>query len=239
MPFRGGADLRPDDVSAMLDAVPDDPWFSWSYIQNNADALGAAFTEHVELTALAMLFAAVLAIPLGVCAYRARWLTAPILALSGVLYTVPSLALFALLAPFLGLTATTVLVGLVMYALLIIVRGTLTGLRQVPEEVRDAADGMGYGSFAMLMRIEIPLAMPSILTGLRIAAVSTVALVTVGAVLGRGGLGGLILSGFRNNLYKPQIVTATVLCVALALACDLLLSWLGRLITPWTRKAAR
>ena len=231
MPFQGVA------VGTVFYTVPDDPWFSWSYIQNNADSLGAAFTEHVQLTALAVLFAAVLAIPLGVLAYRSRWLSAPILALSGVLYTVPSLALFALLAPFLGLTATTVLVGLVMYALLIIVRGTLTGLRQVPEEVRDAAEGMGYGGFAMLTRIELPLALPSILTGLRIAAVSTVALVTVGAVLGKGGLGGLILSGFRNNLYKPQIVTATVLCVALALACDLLLAWLGRLVTPWTRKA--
>ncbi|GLZ80573.1 glycine/betaine ABC transporter permease [Actinorhabdospora filicis] len=218
-------------------AANSDPWFTWSYVRNNADALGAAFTEHVTLTALTMLFAALLAVPLGVLAYKARWLTAPILALSGVLYTVPSLALFALLAPFLGLTMTTVLVGLVMYALLIIVRGTLTGLRQVPEEVRDAARGMGYGGMRMLTRIELPLAMPSILTGLRIAAVSTVALVTVGAVLGKGGLGGLILSGFRNNLYKPQILTATVLCVALALVCDVLLAWAGRLLTPWTKGA--
>jgi osmoprotectant transport system permease protein len=145
---------------------------------------------------------------------------------------------FALLAPFLKLSLTTVVVGLVMYALLIIVRATLTGLRQVPPEVIDAAGGMGYGRFQLLARVELPLALPSIMTGLRIATVSTVALVTVGAVVGHGGLGGLILLGFRNNTYKPQIVTGTILCVLLALAFELVLSLATRAMTPWARRRA-
>ena len=154
--------------------------------------------------------------PLAVLAYWVRPLTGPILALSGVLYTIPSLALLAFAGA--GRSAPTsapsVLIALVLYALLVIVRNSLTGLNQVPAEVRDAAAGMGYGRFGRLLRVELPLALPGILTGLRLATVSTVALVTVGAIVGNGGLGDLILGGFRNNFYKAQILTATILCVA-------------------------
>jgi osmoprotectant transport system permease protein len=197
----------------------------------------SALTQHLELTAVSVLIAAVIAVPLGVLAYRVSWLTGPILALSSVLYTIPSLGLFAILAPFLGLYASTVVVGLVLYALLVIVRNTLTGLQQVPGEVRAAATGLGYGRFGMLTRIELPLSLPSIMTGLRIATVSTVAMVTVGSVVGGyGGFGELILEGFRNNFYKAQIMTATIACVLLALVLDLILVGIGRLITPWTRR---
>ena len=187
------------------------------------------------LTALTVVVAVAIGVPLGILAYRVRWLAGPILGLSGVLYTVPSLALFALIYPFTGLGYTTVLIGLVAYALLIIVRNTLTGLQQVPPDVLEAATGMGYSATSRLLRIELPLAMPSIVTGLRIATVSTVALVTVGVIVGYGGLGQLILEGFRNNEYRAQIATATVLVVALALVLDLLLAALGRLAAPWAK----
>ncbi|MGH8876274.1 MAG: ABC transporter permease [Stackebrandtia sp.] len=214
---------------------PRNPWFSWSYVEDNADQLGSAVLEHLELTLVSVVVAAVISIPLGVVAARSRFAAALILSGSGVLYTIPSLAVFALLAPFLGQSLVTVEVGLVMYAMLIIVRATLTGLRQVPPDVIDAAGGMGYNRIHLLTRVELPMAVPSIMTGLRIATVSTVALVTIGAVVGHGGLGGLILTGFRNNLYKPQIVTATILCIALALAFEVLLTLLTRALTPWMK----
>lgn len=215
---------------------PGNPWFSWDYVQGNTETILAALREHAALTAQAVLIAAVVAIPLAVLAYWYRRLTGPILALSGVLYTVPSLALFSFVAPYLGIGTATVLVGLVVYALLLIIRNTLAGLNQVPAEVRDAARGMGYGRLAQLTRIDLPLALPGIITGVRLATVSTVALVTVGVLVGHGGLGQLILGGFRNNFFKAQIMTGTLLCVALALVLDLLLAGLGRLLTPWARR---
>ncbi|GGK33800.1 hypothetical protein GCM10010124_27960 [Pilimelia terevasa] len=224
-------------VAGAARVAPDNPWFSWRYAQDNADAVLAALREHVGLTVTAVLVAAVVAVPLAVAAYWFRPLTGPILALAGVLYTVPSLALFAFLGPYLGIRPRTVLVGLVIYALLVLVRGTLVGLRAVPEHVRDAARGLGYGRLARLLRVELPLALPGIMTGLRLATVSTVALTTVGVLVGYGGLGQLILGGFDNNFYRAQIMTGTVLCVALALVLDLLLAGLGHLVTPWLRRA--
>jgi osmoprotectant transport system permease protein len=184
-----------------------------------------------------VVIAAVVAIPLAVLAYWYRRLTGPILALSGVLYTIPSLALFAFLAPFIGIGRVTVLIGLVLYALLMIVRNALAGLTQVPGDVLEAARGMGYGRFARLWRIELPLAVPGILTGIRLATVSTVALTTVGILVGHGGLGQLINAGFHAN-YRAEIGTATVLAVLLALLLDLVLVGVGRVLTPWSRRGA-
>lgn len=226
------------DSPALAYADASNPWFSWQYLHDNADTILAALREHATLTAQAVVLATVVALPLAVLAYWYRSLTGPILALSGVLYTIPSLALFALLAPFVGIGRGTVLIGLVLYALLLLVRNILTGLVRVPEEVRDAARGMGYGRFAQLVRVELPLALPSVLTGLRLATVSTVALVTVGVLVGHGGLGQLIYAGFHAT-YRAEIATGTVLCVLLALVLDLLLAGLGRLATPWTRRSGR
>lgn len=214
---------------------PGNPWFSWDYVRRNSDTLVAALGEHVLLTVVTVVVAAVIAVPLAILAYRVGWLSGPILGLSGVLYTIPSLALFAFLAPFTGLHIRTVLIGLVLYALLVLVRSTLTGLTQVPSDVRDAARGMGYGRLAMLWHVELRLALPAIISGLRVATVSTVALATVGQVAGFGGLGNLIIAGFTNNYYRAQILTATLLCVALALVLDGLLVLGGRAIMPWTR----
>lgn len=212
------------------------PWFSWDYVRVNLDTLLAALREHILLTVAAVLIAAVIAIPLSIVAYRVRWLTGPLLATTGTLYTIPSLALFAFLAPFTGVSFGTVLIGLVLYALLIVLRGSLTGLQQVPSEVREVATGMGYGPVAALWRVELPLALPSIMTGLRIATVSTVALVTVGDIVGIGGFGTVILSGFRNNFYRAQIMTGTLATVALAFVFDALLVLLGLAVMPWARR---
>ncbi|MGC5017506.1 ABC transporter permease [Micromonospora sp. DT47] len=220
-------------------ADPGNPWFSWQYVRDNSDTILAALREHASLTARAVLIAALVALPLAVAAYWFRTLAGPILALTGVLYTIPSLALFAFIAPYLGIGAVTVLTVVVLYALLVIVRNAVAGLNQVPPEVRDAAEGMGYGRWARLFRIDLPLALPGILTGVRLATVSTVALVTVGVVVGRGGLGQLIFAGFQNNFYKAEIMTGTVLCVLLALVLDLILAGLGRLLTPWLRGQVR
>jgi osmoprotectant transport system permease protein len=215
------------------------PWFSWSYVQDNADTIRDALLDHVVITVWSVAIAVAIAVPLAVLAYWVRPLATPILTSAGVLYTIPSLALLAFLAPFLGTGRTPVVVALVMYALIIIIRNSLTGLQQVPGDVREAATAMGYGRSARLLRVELPLALPAILTGLRLATVSTVALVTVGAAVGsQGGLGALILSGFRNNVYKAQIATAALICVLLALVLDLLLVALTRALTPWTRSKA-
>jgi osmoprotectant transport system permease protein len=225
-------------VSAGILADPagaPNPWFSWSYVTQNSNTILDALRYHITVTAEAMGFAILVAVPLAVLAHWFRPLASPILGVSGVLYTIPSLALFAFLAPFTGVTGTTtILIGLVLYALLLIIGNTITGLRQVPPEVLDAARGMGFGRLGRLFRVELPLALPGIMTGIRLATVSTVALVTVGVVLGQGGLGQLIISGLRNNYYKAEILTGTVLCVALGLALDLILAGITKLITPWT-----
>jgi osmoprotectant transport system permease protein len=225
--------------SAILADEPNNPWFSWAYIRNNISTLTDALEQHVTLTVVSVAVAAAIAIPLAVAANRVRWLAAPILASTGVLYTIPSLALFAILGPALGLSFKTAAIGLIMYALLAIARNALTGLQQVPADVRDAATGMGYSRAAMLWRIELPLAMPSIVTGLRIATVSTVALVTVCAIVGYGGFGNVMVNGFNTNYYKPQIMTGALACVGLALIFDLVLIWLGRLAMPWARRGGR
>lgn len=214
----------------------DNPWVSWRYLENNGDRIAAQLTEHIALTSQAVLVAALVGIPLAIAAYWFRSLTGPILAAAGVLYTIPALAVFAFLGPYLGIGLRTVVVPLAVYALLVIIRTTLTGLVAVPSDVRDAARGMGYGRVAQLLRIELPLALPGVVTGLRLATVATVAMTTIGAIIGHGGLGQLILDGFRNSFFKAEILTGAVLCVALALVLDLLLLGLGRLATPWARR---
>jgi osmoprotectant transport system permease protein len=213
------------------------PWFSWSYIRDNGDTLWDALVDHVAITVWSVAIAVAIAVPLAVLAYWVRPLATPILTSASVLYTIPSLALLAFLAPFLGTGRTPVVTALVMYALIILIRNALTGLQQVPGDVREAATAMGYSRVARLWRVELPLALPAILTGLRLATVSTVALVTVGSIVGsQGGLGSLILNGFRASLYKAQILTATLACVLLALTLDLLLVGLTWALTPWTRR---
>jgi osmoprotectant transport system permease protein len=225
-------------VQAAAADAPANPWFSWDYVQDNSSDILSALEQHVTLTVQTILIAIVVAAPLALAARRWRRLEAPIVGTTGALYTIPSLALFAVLAPFTGLRARTVLIGLVMYALLVLVRNFVAGLDGVPAEVREAARGMGYGGARMFLRIDLPIALPAILTGIRIATVSTVALVTVGVIVGYGGLGRLIIRGFNNNFYRAEIVTASLLCVLLALVLDLALLALSWAVSPWSRRRA-
>ena len=188
----------------------------------------------LPISAVSVALGAAVALPLGLLAFRSPRARGLVLGASTALYTIPSLAMFSLLLPFTGLSATTVVVGLVLYSLTVLVRSVLAGLDGVPADVVEAATGTGYGRSSLLLRVQLPLALPTLLAGLRVATVSTVALVTVGAILGYGGLGNLLYSGLRTQ-FHAEVLTATVLVVALAVAADLLLLGLQRLLTPWRR----
>ena len=210
------------------------PWLSWRYVQDNGADIAEALGQHVGLTVQAVLVALLLALPLAALAHLRPRLAGAVLGISGALYPVPSLALFALIYPFLLDARLSVVIGLVMYALLVLVRNVLVGLQGVPEEVRDAARGLGYRRLRLLLTVELPYATPAVVAGVRLATVTTVALATIGVVVGYGGLGQLMFRGFQSN-YHAEVATATLLCVALALAGDLLLRLVGYVVTPWLR----
>jgi len=217
-------------------AAPPNPWFSLQYLQRNWHEVVDQLLVHTTVTLEAVAIALVIAFPLAILARRIPRLARPILGVSGVLYTVPSFALFALLAPYTGIGRTTVLIGLVMYALLVLVRNILVGLQGVDADVVDAARGLGYSPMELLLRVEVPNALPSIVAGLRLATVSTVALVTVGVVVGYGGLGQLMFRGLQSN-YRAQIATSSLLCLLLALVLDLIIVAAARWAMPWRRGA--
>nr|WP_246283486.1 ABC transporter permease [Nocardioides perillae] len=209
-------------------------WVCADYLRDRGDQLRDAAVEHLAITGAALVLAVLLAFPLALLARRSPRLEAAVLGLSTSLYAVPSLALLPLLVPFTGLSATTVVIGLALYSLTILVRAVLDGLRSVPAETREAAVGLGYAPARLLLRVELPLALPVMLAGLRVAAVSTVALTTVGTVVSWGGLGDLISSGVSTD-FKAQLLAAAVLCVLIALALDALVVLAQRALTPWTR----
>lgn len=211
-----------------------DPWVRWDWVTSHTDDIWAATRQHVELTVIAVGVGLLLSFPLALLARRWRWLQSPILSVTGILYTIPSLALFALLVPWTGLSRTTSAIGLVSYTLLILVRNILVGLEGVPAEVKESARGMGFGPGRQLVQIELPLAVPVILAGLRIATVTTIGLVTVTALIGQGGLGQLILDGLIRDFRTPLVV-GSVLSVALAVVADGALARLQRVLTPWAR----
>jgi osmoprotectant transport system permease protein len=219
-----------------VDEAPN-PWFDPGYVVDNWDTILRYLGEHVRLTIGAVVLGALIALPLALLARRNRVLAGSVLGLSTVVYTIPSLAMFAFIFPFTGLSSTTVLIGLVAYSLVILVRNFLAGLQGVPEDVREAAKGMGYGATRRFVQVDLPLALPAFMAGLRIATVSTVALVTVGVLVGHGGFGQMIVGGFNANFYRAEIVTGTIGCVLLALFADVLLAGVERLLTPWTRAA--
>lgn len=212
-------------------------WICWDYVRTRQDEILDALRQHVLLTVVSLVLGVALAFPLALLARTSRGAQAFVLGTSTAVYTIPSLALFALLLPVTGITPTTVVVGLVLYSLTILVRAFVEGLAGVPVEVIDSGVGMGYGRAALLLRVRIPLALPTFFAGLRVAAVSTVALVTIGFVVGYGGLGNLISDGL-NTFFKAEVLTATVLCVVLALVFDLVVVGAQRLATPW-RQARR
>jgi osmoprotectant transport system permease protein len=209
---------------------------NWGWLERNADTVLAALREHVEIALAGLLAGALLAFPLGLIAYRWRRSYAPILATTQILYTIPSLALFVLLINAVGLGRQPVIIGLAIYSLVILVRNLVEGLRGVPREVVDAATAMGYRPSRRLFAVELPMAVPAIVAGLRVAAVSNVSLVSVGALIGTGGLGQLFIHGFQID--NPiEIWAGIVLTIAVAFALDLLIVGAGRALTPWTRAA--
>jgi len=215
----------------------EDPWIRWSWVSGHLDVITAALVQHIQLTLIAVVVGLVIALPLGLVAWRSRLFRGPIFSVTGILYTIPSLALFAALVPFTGFSILTSEIGLVGYTLLILIRNIVVGLNSVPDEVREAARGMGYRPLAELVRIDVPLAVPAIVAGLRIATVTTIGLVTVTALISEGGLGNLIYDGLLRD-FKTPLVVGTVLSVALAFAADLSLAGAQRLITPWSRGRA-
>lgn len=213
-------------------------WWHWvfTHLKPGVEfSIADATKQHVELTLIAVLIGLALSLPLGVVAWRFRRLEPPVLGVAGVLYTVPSLALFALLVPLTGLTTTTAEIGLVSYTLLIIIRNVVAGLDAVPPDVQEAARGMGFSRTRQFLRIELPLAVPAIIAGVRIATVTTIGLVTVTALIGKGGLGQLIYDGLSRD-FKTPLVVGSVLSVALAVIADGLLLGVQRLLTPWSRR---
>jgi osmoprotectant transport system permease protein len=212
--------------------VSGEPWVRWDWVGRHLGDIAGDLLQHIQLTVIAVGVGLLLAIPIGVFAWRVGASRGPVLAITGGLYTIPSLALFSLLLPFTGLTVLTAEIGLVGYTLLILVRNIIVGLDGVPPDVRDAAEGMGYRPLRRLLRIELPLALPVIMAGVRVATVTTIGLVTITALIGEGGLGLLINQGLVQFFPTPLVVGGA-LSVALAVAADLLLAWLQRLMTPW------
>lgn len=217
-----------------LDVV--DPWVNWDWLSAHLPLFATALQDHVTLTLVAVAGGLVISLPLGIAAHRSRVLRNPILTVSGILYTIPSLALFSLLVPYTGLSGLTAEIGLISYTVLILVRNVLVGLEAVPPDVLDAADGMGYRPLKRLLSVELPLALPAIFAGIRIATVTTIGLVTVAALIGVGGLGQLILRGLIDNFHTPLVV-ATALSIALALVADVGIAGVQRLAVPWSRTA--
>jgi len=219
--------------------VTGDHTFCWGWVQNHwGDTLGPALWQHVELTVIAVVIGFAIAFPLALLAHRYRRLEQPFGALSALVYTIPSLALFQILVPFTGITWTTVEIALVGYTLVILFPNIVTGLRSAPDEVIEAARGMGLTRLQVLMRVELPLALPAIVGGLRIAVVSTVAIATIAATLLPKGLGYPIFLALKEPTpFKTEIYSAGLLSIALAIGADLLLVALRRVAVPWTRAA--
>ncbi len=208
--------------------------FRWDWVARNQDVVLEKLLEHIHLTVFAVGLGLLIAFPLALAAIRWPRLYGPGLALTGLLFTIPAIALFILLIPFTGLSVTTALAGLTIYTLLILFRNIVTGLSGVSRDLKEAARAMGYTRTRRLLTVELPVALPVIMAGIRIATVTTIGLVTVTALIGQGGLGQLFIQGFTLQRETPLVV-GFVLSVFLAVIADLGLVWLLRVLTPWNR----
>ena len=216
-----------------------DAWVWWDWVTRSTDEILDALRQHLWFTLLAVSIGFAISLPLGIFIQRRRRLRGPVLAVAGILYTIPALAAFALLVGWLGLFSLwTAMIPLITYTFYILIRAVIVGLDGVDPAVLDAATGMGYRPTKRLLQVELPLAMPSILAGLRLATVTTVGLVTVTAVLGQGGFGRLIYDGLYN-FFRTPVTVGTVLTVALAVGLDVLIVVAGRLLAPWAKARSR
>ena len=209
-------------------------FFDWAWVVDNLGDIWAALAEHVVLTVIPVGLGFLLAFPMALASIRWPGLYSPLLGVAGILFAIPTLALFVVMIPFTGLSKATAIIPLTLYTLLILLRNTVEGLKGVPSHVTEAAEAMGYTRARQLFRIELPLAVPVIMAGLRIATVNTIAYVAITALIGQGGLGNLFMDGFLRQFPTPLIV-GLVLSVALAVAADLGLIGVQRVLTPWQR----
>jgi osmoprotectant transport system permease protein len=209
--------------------------FCPDWIIDNWERYKTPLIEPVELTLISVAIGFVIAFSLALLAYRRRWLIPPVTQITGILYTLPSVALFFLLLPLTGRGKTTAVIALVAYTLLIIFRNVITGLEGVPRDAKDAGRGMGLTEQQLLWRVELPLALPAIMAGLRIAVTTTVGLTALVFLAGAGGLGAAI---FADIQFRSNVIVAGGLCVLLAVVLDLLVLVVQKLLTPWTRVAA-
>src|SRR4051794_12915275 len=205
-----------------------------SYIVEHPDIVLQLLWQHLQLTLTALIIAVIIALPLGVLIQRNRLLATPVMGTLGILYTIPSLALIILLLPLFGLNATPVIVALVIYAQVILVRNVVAGLNSVSQAVLEAATGMGMNGWQRWARVELPLALPIIIAGLRIAAVVCIAIATIGAKFSAGGLGTLLFDGISQNR-DDKIWAGAIMVSALALAANWLLQAAERLFDPALR----
>lgn len=211
------------------------PLLRWSYLYEQWDRIAEALIQHVQLTLLAVTFGFLISAGLAFVGLKYRWSVTPITLFAAFLYTIPSVAFFGILVSYLGLGLLTALIPLTAFTILILVTNIMDGFQSVPASVREAADGMGLTPTQRLLTVEVPIAVPYVINGLRIATVTTVGLVTVAAIVGYGGLGRLILDGLRRAFWTPLTIGAS-LSILLALLFDLLFFALGAWLTPWARR---
>ncbi len=207
----------------------------WGWIADHLGAIGGRTAQHLELAGIAVAVGFVLSLALAIASVRARHVYPFVAAASGILYTIPSIALFPAFVGVTGLTTLTVEIPLVLYTLVIYVRNIVAGLDAVPPDVLETADGMGYTRNGRLLRVELPLAVPLMVAGLRLASVSSIGLVTISAILGQsfGGLGFFI---FERPFFTTEVLVGAVGSIALAIAADLTLGWVQRRLTPWAAR---
>jgi osmoprotectant transport system permease protein len=233
----GGGPVIPNFGGSADKCAQTNGLFCWHWFTSHWGSIfGPALLQHIVLVLIAVGIGFVIAFAAALLAYRMpRW-EAPIVIVSSLLYTIPSLALFQILVPFTGLTRLTVEIALVMYTLLLLFSNIVTGLREVPEEVRDAARGMGLTPRQILLRIDLPLAVPAIFAGLRVAVVTTISLATVAAFVINEGLGAPIFDAIQRANFKTEFLAAAVLAILLAWVADLLLVALRRMVAPWASR---
>jgi osmoprotectant transport system permease protein len=224
-------------VTKLLANGPDS-FVWWSWVHDHTDEIWERTGQHLRLTVIAVALGLVISAALAGLALRFHWTQTPILGFTNVLYTIPSLALFGALVPVTHLGFRTALIGLVSYTLLILVRNIIVAIEGVPPAVVEAADGMGLTRWRRFFSVDLRLATPAIVAGVRIASVTTVGLVTITALVGEGGYGVLILDGIDRQFSTP-IVVGTVCSIALAITLDLVFVVVERLLTPWARRGAR
>ncbi|MFE7132285.1 ABC transporter permease [Streptomyces sp. NPDC057638] len=210
----------------------------WSWLADHRADLASLALDHLQAALSAVLLGLVIALPLAVLAHRVRPLRGPLLGLANVLFTIPSIAIFILLLPVSGLTRTTTVIGLTVYTLVVLVRNTVEGLDAVPARVKEAATAMGSRPLRTLLTVELPLALPVVMAGVRIATVMSISLVSVATYIGDGGLGQLFTDGFQRNFPTP-VIAGVVLTLLLALVADAALVGVQRLLSPWNVQRTR